>query len=251
LKKRASLAGIAGLAGLAMVAALSAPGQAAEPPVQRPAAQALADDPMAQVTDVYAWMQSSQILNVVMDVSPGDDGSHSFGPGVTYVFHLTSRASPKVTSPTDVETRLICQFASSTSVQCWVTDPSSPTSAKPYKAYLTGDPSKLAGAETTDHRLKVFAGRRSDPAFFNATGFAKAVSDYSLLAPSKVPDAAGCPIWLTGAQADALLVTDFGTGGDTFAAANVMAIVVQIDTTLVNVAPNAIITVWGATHAAP
>lgn len=208
---------------------------------------------MAQITDVYAWMQSSQILNVVMDVSPGDNGTHSFGPGVTYVFHLTSRTNPKVTTPTDVETRLICQFASNTSVQCWVTDPSSPTSAKPYKAYLTGDPSKLTGVETTDHRLKVFAGRRSDPAFFNATGFAKAVSDYKLLAANQPPaqfDGAGCPLWVDAQKANSFL-NDFTTGGDTFAAANVIAIVVQIETSLVNASPNAIITVWGATHAAP
>jgi hypothetical protein len=250
LRKRASLVGIAGLAGLATVAAWAAPGRAADPAARPAVAAALADDAMTQITDVYGWMQSSQILNVVMDVSPADNGAHSFGPGVTYVFHLTSRTNPKVTTSTDVETRLICQFGSGTSIQCWVTDPSSPTSAKPYKSYLAGDPSKLTGTETTDHKLKVFAGRRSDPAFFNATGFAKAVSDYNLLSPNKVPDMAGCPVWVDAVVANSFL-NDFTTGGDSFAAANVMSIVVQIDTSLVNAASNAIITVWGATHASP
>ncbi|MEO7733962.1 MAG: DUF4331 family protein [Kofleriaceae bacterium] len=213
--------------------------------------QALADDAMAQITDVYAWMQSSQILNVVMNVSPGDDGSHSFGPGVTYVFHLTSRASPDITTTADVETRVICQFTANTSIQCWVTDPTSPTSAKPYKAYLAGDPSQSTGVETADHLLKVFAGRRSDPQFANTAGLAAAVTHYKALAVGKVADAASCPVWLPGDQANALLVTDLGTGADSFAAANVMAIVVQIDTSLVKATSNGTITVWGATHASP
>jgi len=206
---------------------------------------------MAQITDVYAWMQSSQILNVVMNVSPGDDGSHSFGPGITYVFHLTSRASPDITTTADVETRVICQFTANTSIQCWVTDPTSPTSPKPYKAYLAGDPSKATGAETADHLLKVFAGRRSDPQFANTAGLAAAVTHFKALAVGQTPDKAGCPTWLPGDQANALLLNDLGTGADAFAAANVMSIVVQIDTSLVKATSNGTITVWGATHAAP
>jgi uncharacterized protein DUF4331 len=250
LRKRASLVGIAGLAGLAIVAVLAAPGRAADPAVRPAVTAALADDAMAQIADVYAWMESSQILNVVMDVSPGDDGSHSFGPGVTYVLHLTSRASPDIATTADLETRVICQFTANTRVQCWVTDPTSPTSAKPYKAYLAGDPSKPTGVETSDHLLKVFAGRRADPQFFNTTGFATAVAHYKALAMGQMADAAGCPSWLTATQANSLL-TDLGTGADTFAAANVMAIVVQIDTSLIKTNDNATITVWGATHAAP
>ena len=233
---------------------MAAPGGAAEPraarTVARTVAPAFADDPMAKLTDVYAWMQSSQILNVVMNVSPGDNGTHSFGPGITYVFHLTSRASPNITTTADVETRVICQFTAATSVQCWVTDPTSPTSPKPYKAYLAGDPSKLTGVETTDHRLKVFAGRRSDPQFANTAGLAAAVTHYKALAVSQIPDKAGCPFWLMDGQANSL-VTDLGTGADSFAAANVMAIVVQIDTSLVQATANGTVTVWGATHASP
>ncbi|MBC7978749.1 MAG: DUF4331 family protein [Myxococcales bacterium] len=213
-------------------------------------AGALAATPMADIQDVYAWMQSSQILNLVMDVSPQDDGSTSFGPGVTYVFHLTSKADPEVPTAVDVETRVLCQFASATSVQCWVTDPASAATVKGYKAYLRGDPSAAAGVQTTDRKLKVFAGRRSDPRFFNATGFATAIAQYKALAVAKAADPAGCPVWLTGAQADSLLTT-MRTGGDTFAGKNVMALVVQIDTTLINAATNKTVAVWGATHAAP
>jgi hypothetical protein len=249
LKQRASLAGASGIAGLAILAALAAPGRA-ERPVAATVTPALADDAMSQIGDVYAWLETSQILNLVMDVSPGDDGSHSFGPGVTYVFHLTSKAAIGAPGTPDVETRVICQLAASTSIQCWVTDPSSPASTPPYKAYLSGDPSQPAGVQTADRRLRVFAGRRSDPQFFNATGFAAAVTHYKALAVGKQADAAGCPIWLSGAQADSFL-TDFATGGDSFATANVMALVVQIDTALIAAPANRVIAVWGATHAAP
>jgi hypothetical protein len=246
LKKLASLGGLGGIVGVAVLAALATQGSAAARGAVSGALAAAT--PMADITDVYAWMQSSQILNLVMDVSPADDGSHSFGPGVTYVFHLTSKAEPTATA--GVETRVICQFASATSMRCWVTDPASVATAKGYKAYLEGDPSAAAGVQTADRKLKVFAGRRADPQFFNASGFALAIAQYKALAVGKIADPAGCPTWLSGAEADSLLTT-MRTGGDAFAASHVMAIVVQIDTSLVNAGTNGTVAVWGATHAAP
>jgi hypothetical protein len=221
---------------LAVVALLSTTGQAAD----HAAKAALGGNPMADITDVYAWMAGSN-LNLVMDVSPLDDGTHSFDPSVQYVFHLTSKAKLGAATPGDAETKVICRFASNLSVDCWVTDASGTTT----KDYVSGDPSNTAGITSIDRKLKVFAGRRSDPAFFNLTGFTSAATE--LGKDLGAVDAAGCP---TLADAEASRIQNIlTTGSDTFAAANVMAIVVQIDTSLVTVAPNKTVAVWASTHA--
>lgn len=196
---------------------------------------------MADITDVYAWMSTTSNLALAMDVSPLDDGTHSFDPSILYVFHLTSKAGSR---PVDVsggtETDVICRFASNTSVQCWV------TSAGTMKDYVTGDPSSPAGVTSISGKVKVFAGRRSDPSSFNASGFNAAIPTFTSLIGSS-PDLAGCPTGITGAQAGGLRGT-LATGSDSFAATNVMAIVVQIDKSLVNADKNTVVGVWGSTH---
>jgi hypothetical protein len=99
-----------------VVALLATKGQAADH-VDSPT---LATNPMADITDVYAWMTGSN-LNLVMDVSPSDDGTRSFAPAVQYVFHVTSKAGLGVGDPGGTETQVILRFASNTSVECWVT----------------------------------------------------------------------------------------------------------------------------------
>jgi Domain of unknown function (DUF4331) len=195
---------------------------------------------MADITDVYAWMTGPN-LNLIMDVSPLDSGAHSFDPSVQYVFHLTSKAKLGATTPGDSETKVILRFASNTSVQCWVTDAGGATT----KNFVSGDPSITAGITSKDGKLRVFAGQRSDPAFFNTTGLTNAATE--LGNDRMTLDAADCPTILDAeaSRIQSLLTT----GSDTFAAANVMAIVVQIDKALVNVDPNMKVAVWASTHA--
>lgn len=223
-----------GVAGLAVVALLAGRGQAAD----HADSPTLASNPMADITDVYAWMTGSN-LNLIMDVSPRDDGTHPFSPAVLYVFHLTSKPGLGVAVPGGTETRVICRFESSTSVQCWV------VSGTTTKDYVSGDPSSTAGVTSLLGRVKVFAGRRSDPFFFNQSGFAAALSTYAGFVTT--PDSAGCP-GLDSGQASAIR-TALGTGSDDFATANVMAIVVQVDKSLVNVNNQSVVAVWGSTHA--
>jgi len=233
VKKLASLGGVAGLA---VVALLATKGQAADH-VDSPS---LTTNPMADITDVYSWMTGSN-LNLVMDVSPLDDGTRSFGPAVLYVFHLTSKPGLGVGAPGGTETRVLLRFASNTSVECWVTD------ATGTKDYVTGDPSNTAGVTSILGKIKVFAGRRSDPFFYNATGFAAAVTAINAFTTNPGPDPAGCP---TVNPSDALGVRNLlATGPDAFAAANVMAIVVQVDKSLVTTGTNTTVAVWGSTHA--
>lgn len=233
MKKLASLAGVAGgVAGLAVVAVLAGTGRA-----DHSDSPSLADNPMADITDVYAWMTGSN-LNLIMNVSPRDDGTHSFSPSVLYVFHVTSKSGLGVATTAGTETRVICRFDSNTSVGCWV------VSGTTVKDYVAGDPT--AGLTSLLGRLKVFAGRRSDPFFFNQAGLGTAVNAYKALT-GLTPDAAGCPNLDAG---QAMNFRDkIGAGSDDFAAANVMAIVVQIDKSLVTIPSATVVGVWGSTHA--
>jgi len=200
---------------------------------------------MADVTDVYAWMSSASNLALAMDVSPLDDGTHSFDPSILYVFHLTSKSGRLEVmlsggTETDVKTDVMCRFASNISVQCWV------TSAGATKDYVIGDPSNSAGVTSIHGKVKVFAGRRSDPSSFNVSGFNAAITTYTTLSGSS-PDLAGCPTGISSAQAGGLRTT-LATGSDSFAGTSVMAIVVQIDKSLVNADMNTVVGVWGSTH---
>lgn len=232
-----NFASLGGVVGLAVAVVLAGRGQAADR-----AAAAPATSPMADITDVYAWMAGSN-LNLVMDVSPRDDGTHAFAPSVLYVFHLTSKPRIGLGETTGTETQVVCQFASNTSVQCWV------TTGGTAKDYVTGDPSNTAGVTSPTGKVKVFAGRRSDPAFFNASGFTTAMSGFApQLAGVNVTDGAKCPDKVT-LDKFVTLRTQLGSGSDAFAASNVMAIVVQIDRALVNTGTNTAVAVWGSTHA--
>lgn len=207
-------------------------------------AAAPAVSPMADITDVYAWMSGSK-LNLVMDVSPHDDGMHAFGPAVLYAFHLTSKPGLGLAEPTGTETQVICRFDSNTGVQCWVVSGGTATD------YVIGDPSKTATSPSG--RVKVFAGRRSDPAFFNLSGFNTAMAGFApQLGLPGTTDLAGCPGGVLPDRFVTLrtqLGNPPGTGSDSFATSNVMAIVVQIDPALVNTANNTVVAVWGSTHA--
>lgn len=235
-----NFASLGGVAGLAMAALLASRGQAADRAAAAPAA-----NPMADITDVYAWMAGSN-LNLVMDVSPQDNGTNAFGPSVLYVFHLTSKLHLNPASRDGTETRVICRFASNTSVQCWV------TSGDQTKDYVTGDPSNTAGVTSPTGKVKVFAGRRSDPAFLNLAGWNAAIAMYQALKIG-TPDTSVCPTSLQPSDGvnlrTALGDPPTGSGSDSFAASNVMAIVVQIDRSLVNTGTNSTVAVWASTHA--
>lgn len=220
-------------------------------------ATSMASNRMADITDVYAWMSSDgSKVNLVMDVSPAEDGTHAFGPSVQYVFHVTSTAAYG-TSGTEQD--VICTFASNTSVQCWIAKGSPATTVD----YVTGDPSATAGIANASGKMKVFAGKRSDPFFFNLAGF-KTVVGLVEAAGQPQTNAAGCPL-LPAATAAALRQTLQATQGsavgpcpenqaDCFANFNVMSIVLQIDKTELNLMTgqtlNTILSVWGSTHMA-
>ena len=216
-----------------------------------PATQ-MAANAMADITDVYAWMSTDgSKVNLVMDVSPADDGTHHFGPSTLYVFHVTSRPGFLMSGTTQ---NVICKFASDTSVECWVANGSTTVD------YVTGDPSVATGLANASGKIKMFAGRRSDPFFFNLGGFKTAVMTVEGAAAGITFNPAGCPV-IDAATANVLrtqLVTPpaaqvgpcMAAQGDCFATFNVNSIVMQIDKTDLNVGSNTLLSVWGSTNMA-
>ena len=254
------LAFLGAAAGLGMGALLIAHTGHAADHLDAPAASA---NHMADITDVYAWMNTMHSkVNLIMDVSPAEDGSHHFGPSVQYVFHVMSHPGSSVATAfgsTGTETKIICTFASDTSIQCWVVGHDGST-----LDYVMGDPSNPAGLTSPDGKVRVYAGLRSDPFFFNFNGFVDAVaavdgaegSDGSGL--DQTLDAHGCPqLGANAAPIAAYLSETTGSGSgahlgsamDPFASFNVQAIVLQVDNSLLNQGSNFLLSVWGSTHA--
>jgi Domain of unknown function (DUF4331) len=229
-------------------------------------------DPSIDITDVFAWMSTDHTkVYLAMDVFPIATASSKFSPMVQYVFHVTPWTV--YGGQAAAEHRVICTFDTQQKAQCWVDNAD----------YITGDASSTAGITSTSGKIKLFAGLRDDPFFFNLYGFkstAKLVHD--LAATGMVTqDASGCVTSagsgppLTGATlktaiTNCLKAGPDGTGmpidclttscitnnnncppaKDFFQGLNVLAIVMAIDATLLTDATHPIISVWASTHKA-
>ena len=227
-----------GLSALA-VALFAAPLALAADHQDGPAATA---DPSADITDVFAWMSSdASKVNLVMDVFPFATGTPQFSNTVQYVFHTSSRPSYGVAAAGSVN--VICTFTTAQVISCWAGD-----------EYVTGDASSTSGISSASGKLKVFAGIRNDPFFFNLDGFKATVADVTAAKGELTFDSNGCPM-LDAATSNAL-VTQLGTaanGGpaqDHFLAANLLASVVQLDKSVLT-SGGPLVSVWAATHVAP
>jgi Domain of unknown function (DUF4331) len=224
------------LAGFLALLALVPTAQAADHR-DGPAATANKD---ADINDVYAWVDpGGQKVNLVMTFNPAAPTGTKPSDAVLYVFHLNSKQT--FTAPTSTEVRVVCGFDAQQRISCWAGD----------GEYVTGIADAAEGLTSKSGRFKVFAGLRNDPFFFNAAGFGATVGAVKSAASSLTFDPAGCP------QVDAAtsnnLVTQLkrdATGGpakDFFAGTNTLAIVVQIDKSLVTPG-GPILGVWGSTH---
>lgn len=218
---------------------------------------AMAANQMADIGDVYTWMTSDgKNINLAMTVSPGDQGVNTFGPSVQYVWHVSSHPGAQNSAAffaPGSEERVICTFTDNTHAECWV------VKGTTVLDYVKGDPS--TAMTSADGKMKVFAGRRSDPFFFNLAGFKKAVA--TVEGAGAIPaNAAHCPL-VPPATASALrtiLSTPVATGAtapcannqaDCFLNFNVMAVVAQVDKSLLAQGTDHLLSVWGSTHAKP
>jgi hypothetical protein len=222
--------------GILAIGVLSRPARAADH-ADGPAAKA---DPSADITDVFAWMSTDATrVYLIMDLVRNATTSSKFSDAVQYVFHTTSRASFGAAASPEVD--VICTFDATQKIQCWAGR----------EAYVTGDASNVAGITSADGKIKVFAGLRDDPFFFNLAGFQATGAAVAAAASSLSFDPAGCPA-LDRATATAL-VTQLQTapgGGpaiDNFAQFNVLAIAISLDKSIIT-KNGPIVGVWGSTN---
>jgi hypothetical protein len=244
------LAYVAGAAAVGLAATYALVGRAPESQAadhKDSTALALPANHAADINDVYAWNTADKTkVNLVMTVAPFAAAGDTFGTGILYTFHvnpITPMANGTLVP--GVETRIICKFASNTSAQCWVGA----------DGYVAGDPSAAAGISSTDGKIKLFAGLRADPFFFNLDGFKNTVATVATKAATGMlpaPDARGCyPLGAAAIGVAGLLTKNAdgsAAGTDTFAGAKVLAIVLQVDKTLLVGAGTTIVSVWGSTN---
>lgn len=202
---------------------------------------AVLTDPSTDINDVYSWMSSDKSkVYLIMTVFPAADKNLSkFSNSAYYVFHTTSRAN--FLAGTSTPYNIICSFDSSQKISCWFGDSSN---------FLYGDASATTGL-TKGSSIKVFAGPRKDHFFFNLDGFNAVRKDVKTNTTNTL-NADNC---LTASLpvTPAMMATQLGTapgGGaavDFFKNLNTLAIVVEIDTSLLT-SGGSLISVWGATY---
>ncbi len=199
-------------------------------------------DPAADITDVFAWMSpDAQTLNLVMGLTRNATSASRLSDAVQYVFH--TRSAPSFGAPAGREINVVCTFTKKQRIHVRVEGGENLS--------VHGDASSESGIESPDGRLKVFAGLRDDPFFFNLAGFRATSRIVAGAASGLTFDAAGCPALDAGTSS--ALVTQLRTapgGGpavDNFARFNVQAIVVSLDKSVVTEG-GSIVAVWGSTN---
>lgn len=210
----------------ASVAALSllAPVTQGADHVDGPAVRA---DPAADIADVFAWTTpDARNVNLVLTVPAA-----AFSDAVQYAFRIESSAG---FGQEGIETDVICSFDVDQDIECWVGD----------QDYVTGDASGVTGLTSNSGLVRVFAGERDDPFYFNNSGFNATLDIVRGAAGSLTFDDAGCPV-LDAATSNAL-VTQLATGGNGFIG-SILAIVVQVDRGLLARGGD-ILAVWASTH---
>ncbi len=202
---------------------------------------AVTANPAADITDVYAWMTPDKTkVNLVMDVSPMATATSKFSDQTQYVLHTS--AAPGFGMAAAATTDVLCQFDAAQTISCWVGG----------AEYVTGDASATTGLTSADGKVKIFAGLRDDPFFFNITGFRNTVTAVEAAAPGLAFDGNGCPMLNMGQSMMLTNTLASGAGGgaamDDFGGQNVLSIVIQLDVSLVASTTNPILAVWGSTN---
>jgi hypothetical protein len=230
--------GLTGAAGLGVL--LASQLALAADHLDGPAAKA---DHAADITDIYAWMSAdAKTMYLVMNVFPMASTTSKFSNAVQYVFHTNSKNSFTDTALASSQVNIICTFDANQKVSCWAGG-----------EYVNGDASSTAGISSGSGKLKVFAGLRDDPFFFNLDGFNKVADTVKSAKGTLTFDAAGCPL-LDPATANSLVnqLKQSPTGGpaqDFFARLNVLSIVLAVDKTVITKG-GPIVSFWGSTNRA-
>jgi Domain of unknown function (DUF4331) len=215
--------------------------------------------PEADITDVYAWMSGDKAKTyLVMNVSPMASAGSKFSDQIQYVFHLNSQEAYGEKDPSKIKhVNIICTFDFAQKVSCWL-GPASMGGISAPTDFVNGDASATAGLVSQMGKMKVFAGLRDDPFFFNLDGFKAAAKQVETAAGAagfgNIVDASGCPHLPADAAAAVAGQLSHAPGGgaavDFFAHLNVLSIVLAVDTA--EAAPGGkILGVWASTYRRP
>lgn len=198
--------------------------------------------PDADLTDLYTWVDGNQVV-LALGVSPLATSVSKFSDKVQYVFH-TASTDKYLGGAAPVPVDVICTFDLAQNVSCWVGTAD----------FVSGDASAITGLTSNSGKVKVFAGLRDDPAFFNLDGFKSTVNMFAAASPI-MHDVAGCPA--LNVATSSVLVHSLSTdpnstppganAKDFFAGKNVLALVVSVDKTLLTTG-GALVSVWASTN---
>jgi hypothetical protein len=201
---------------------------------------AAGNDPTADITDLYAWMNDDHSrLNLALDVSSNAGPAATFSPAVAFVFSISS--SQAFGSPQQ-STRLICKFIDTVNIECWLGS-----------EYLVGKPNAPQGIVSQSGKLRVYAARRDDPFFLEYVGFSNTIAEAvkQAVAGQVAFDMQGCASLSPAQQTGLVGLLTHGADGappsNTFAGQAVLSLVVQLDKSLVDV-NGPILSVWASTH---
>jgi len=200
----------------------------------------LAANIASDINDVYTFVSGGKVV-LAMTVFPAAEANSKFDPASVYVFHVNKH--PLFPAPSAGATDVLCTFNAEDNISCWVTDSSGTTD------YVTGDASANTGLESASGKLKVFAGLRTDPFYFNLAGFNSARDAVFTAFATLTLNGNGCAVIdaATGSALRGLLVAD-APGDDFFLTLNTLGIVIEADADLFTDAANEIITVFASTH---
>ncbi|MDQ3031218.1 MAG: DUF4331 domain-containing protein [Myxococcota bacterium] len=207
-------------------------------------------DPTADITDLYAWTSDdASTVRLVLGVAPFATAATELSTATQYVFHITNGPAFGATTGTE-ERRIVCQPYDDMAIECWVLAEDGTV-----LDYVSGEATAAAGVTSDSGDVRLFAGARNDPFFFNLDGFNTTRSTVLAAAPSLTFDPAGCPA--VDAATSAVLVeqlqsdADGTTAIDDFAGANILAIVLEIDKSLLTRTGNEVLAIWASTHRSP
>ena len=200
-------------------------------------------DPAADINDVFAWMgPTADRVYLAMTVFPFATAEARFSDSAQYIFHTASGPAFGQINPQEVN--LICTFNTAQEITC---------RAGNTTTSVSGDASNPAGLMSSDGRLRVFAGLRNDPFFFNLNGFQRTARIVAGAAGGLTFDPAGCPA-VDQATSQTLVQQlqtepDGSPATDEFKGANGLALVLSVDKSLLT-ANGPILAVWGSTNRA-
>ena len=194
-------------------------------------------DATTDLSDTYAWMSpDAQSLNVVMTIGGRSFSDATFSDAILYSAHI---ASQPALGEEATEHRLTCRFFGEANYECWLDD----------ARYAVGTENEEA--ETNGEGFRVYAGLRNDPFFLWPTAYYGARGAFFNVREDQTPMASGCTAVPDGPETilpimDAGTTNDDGTvtpPGNAFATFNNLAIVAQIDVSLLNEG-GSLLSVW-------